>query len=327
MMRRFDSLAEEVLAGRAVEVEDALAMVSSTDDELLNLLDGAFRLRRAHFGRGVMLHVIRNAKSGGCQEDCGYCSQSRRATGSVPEYSLQSVEAICDGAKEAYRRKAVRYCIVTSGRLLSDDEMNLVCAAVQRVRDELPLAICTSLGALTQKQADRLKAAGVHRYNHNLETVPRVFREVCSTHTFEDRLATIGAVKSAGMELCSGGIFGMGERLAERVELAFLLRDIDAGAIPVNFFDPRPGTPLAGAPRLRPNEALRILAMLRFVCPNKEIRIAGGREHILGPLQALALYAANSMFTEGYLTTDGQGYTADLALLEAAEFEPTGFAE
>lgn len=320
-------LAKEVLTGRVVGCEEALAMLHSTDDELLCLLDGAFRLRREYFGRGVKLHVIRSAKSGHCGEDCAYCGQSSRAGSGTMGHPLQGVEEILAGARAACRRQAIRYCIVTSGRRLAATELETVCEAVRRIRAELPLSVCTSLGSLTLEQAARLAAAGVQRYNHNLETVPRIFRLVCSTHTFEDRQATIEAARAAGMELCSGGILGMGESLEERAELAMLLRESGAAAIPVNFLDPREGTLLAGREPMPANDALRALAMFRFVHPRTELRVAGGRERVLGPVQALALYAADSIFTEGYLTTPGQGYQADLALLRAAGFEPAGLAE
>jgi biotin synthase len=323
----YRELAEAVLAGRPVERDQALAMVTSSDDDLLDLLAGAFRLRRAYFGRGVMLHVIRNAKAGSCGEDCAWCSQSLHADSGVVSQALQPVEELVAGARAAHGRKAVRYCMVTAGRGVSSAELEVVCEAVRRIRAELPIAICTSLGELTPEQADRLKAAGVNRYNHNLETVPRVFARVCTTHGFQDRLTTIKNAKSAGLELCCGGILGIGESLQERVELAFALREVGADSIPVNLLKAHPGTALAGAEPIRPNDALRAIAMFRFVHPNKEIRVAGGREAILGPLQALSLYAANSFFTEGYLTYSGQGYQADLAMLQAAGFEVASYAE
>jgi biotin synthase len=320
-------LAQEVLSGKPIERDQAMAMVHSSDDDLLNLLAGAFRLRREYFGRGVMLHVIRNAKSGHCGEDCAYCNQSAHSGSDVAAHPLQSADELVAAARQAYGRKAARYCMVTAGRRVGAAELEVLCDAASRIRTELSLEICTSLGELTREQAERLKAAGVNRYNHNLETVPRVFRTICSTHTFEDRVATASIAKAAGLELCCGGLLGLGESPAERVELAFLLRQVDPNSIPINLLDPKAGTSLAGVERIRPNDALRALAMFRFVHPDKEIRIAGGRERILGHLQVLSLYAANSLFTEGYLTYAGQGYQADLAMIEAAGFEVASFSE
>jgi biotin synthase len=323
----FGRLAGEVLAGRTVKRDEAAAILRSSDDALLGLLDGAFRLRRARFGRGVMLQVIRSARSGNCTEDCAYCSQSAGAEADVPRYAMQSVEELVSGAREARRSGAVRYCVVTAGREVSRRELSIVCEAARRIKAELPLSICASLGALDDERAAALEAAGVDRYNHNLETSERHFPAICRTHTFGDRVATARRAKAAGMELCSGALLGMGETIDDRVELAFSLLDLGADAIPVNFLDPRPGTALAGLRRMPPAEALRALAMFRFVHPAAELRVAGGRERVLGPMQALALYPANSIFTRGYLTTDGQGLAADLALLEAAGFEPAGLAE
>ncbi len=268
-------LAEEVLLGRVIGRAEAVAMLRSTDDELLGLLDGAFRLRWEHFGRGVKLHVIRNARSGRCGEDCAYCGQSSRAGDSAPAYPLQGVEEILAGAQAAHQRQAIRYCIVTSGRRLSAAELETVCAAVRRIRAELPLSVCTSLGSLTGEQAARLAAAGVQRYNHNLESVPRVFRLVCGTHTCEDRQATIAAARAAGMEICSGGILGLGESLEERAELALLLREVGAAAIPVNFLDPRQGTPLAGRVPMTPQRGAARAGDVPVRAPAD--RTAGGR--------------------------------------------------
>ena len=318
------TLAQRVLEGGHLTREEALRLLAAPEDDLLLLLHGAFLLRRAFFGRGVQIHVIENARSGLCSEDCAYCSQSAVSTAQVPRYDLKSVEAIVEGARQARRLGAVRYCIVTSGRELQDDDVTRVCEAVRRIKAELDISICTSLGALDEARARALRAAGVNRYNHNLETSKRFFPSVCTTHTYEERLGSACAAKAAGLELCSGVLLGMGETFEDRVDVAFALREIGADAIPVNFLDPRPGTPLAERPPLSPTEALRALAMFRYVNPRAELRLAGGRERILGPMQALGLYAANSFFTGGYLTTGGQGYESDMALLRAAGFHVAG---
>ena len=214
----------------------------------------------------------------------------------------------------------MKYCIVTSTRSPSDLELQTVCDAVRRIKKEVPLHLCASLGLLNAAQAEVLAAAGVNRYNHNLETSRRFFPTICQTHTFEERVATVKAAKAAGMEACCGGIVGLGETLEDRTDWAFALRELEVEAIPVNFFDPRPGTALSAVPRLKPAECLRALAMVRLVNPSRDIRVAGGREVNLRSLQPLALYAANSIFTNGYLTTPGQGYSADLAMLGDAGF-------
>ena len=313
-------ISERVLAGKQMAPDEALRCLQARDDELLALLDAAFRVRRYYFKRGVHLHVIRNARSGNCSEDCAYCSQSARADGNAPQYPWQSREEIIAGAREARRMDAFRYGIVSSGRAPSDADILYICETVRALKAEVPIQACVSLGLLTLKHARQLKSAGVNRYHHNLETSERFFPDICTTHTYADRIATVTAVKAAGLELCCGGLLGLGETLKDRVALALAVRNTDADSIPVNFFDPRPGTRFENHLRIKPVDALRALAMFRLVNPAKEICVAGGREACLGPMQVLSLFAANSMFTNGYLTTEGQGYKADLAMINSAGF-------
>ncbi|OPY88425.1 MAG: Biotin synthase [Syntrophaceae bacterium PtaU1.Bin231] len=318
---------QSIMEGRPPAPDEALAVLESPDDELLAVLDAAFAIRRRYFGRDVSLHVIRNAKSGMCTEDCSFCSQSAVSQSGIRTYRMQSADEIIDGAREAHKLTAVRYCIVISGKSPTDKELDIVCDAARRIKQEIPIQICTSLGILTEAQARRLKEAGVDRYNHNLESSERFYASFCTTHSYGDRARTGRIVKAAGMELCSGGLIGMGETLQDRVDMAFALRALDADSIPVNFLDPRPGTPLEDLIRLRPADCLRTLAMFRFVNPDKEIRIAGGRENCIGSMQVLALYAANSMFTQGYLTTPGQGFESDMAMVSQAGFRVSEILE
>jgi len=321
------NLAERILTGASIKREEALKILNSSDDDLLAVLDAAFLLRKKFFGRGVQLHVIRNARNGLCGEDCAYCSQSAKATGGGEKYRMQSVNELVAGAQNAHALGALRYCIVTSGRGPKEDDLRIVAEAAKKIKKRFKIQICVSLGSVSKKQAQALKKSGVNRFNHNLETSARYFPNICSTHTYADRLKTAMAVKAAGLELCCGGLIGMGEALEDRVDLAFAMRKVDADSIPVNFLDPRPGTRLAALKRISAREALRALAMFRFVNPDREIRVAGGREACLGSLQALAIFAANSIFTNGYLTTGGQGYQADLALIESAGFHVSGTSE
>jgi len=324
---RWDELSKRVLGGKLLTHKQALGVLKSPDDDLLAVLHAAFAIRRHYFGRGVSIHVIRNAKSGLCSENCSFCSQSAVSESEIPRYPMQSVEQILEGAREAHKLTAVRYCIVTSGRTPSEKDIATICEAARLIKREVPVQICTSLGLLSEEQAKRLKKAGVDRYNHNLESSERFYSSFCTTHDFSDRVATAKTAKAVGLELCSGGLIGMGENLQDRVDLAFALRDLDADSIPVNFLDPRPGTPLEGLPRMTPADCLRTLAMFRFVNPDKEIRIAGGREACIGSMQVLSLYAANSMFTVGYLTTSGQGCQADMDMIKHAGFAVTEIIE
>ncbi|HEU4648132.1 MAG TPA: biotin synthase BioB [Gemmatimonadales bacterium] len=311
----WNAVATRVLDGHAVSGEDALAMLRTPDDELLDLLHAAFQLRRAAHGLAVRLHVLQNAKSGLCPEDCAFCSQSVHHHARVDRYQLQSVDDLVAGAREAARMGAVKYCMVTATRGPSQRELDVICEAVRQIKAELNLNVCTSLGLLKEGQAEQLAAAGVTRFNHNLESSREFYPEICGTHSFEDRVATVRRAKAAGLEACCGGIMGMGESLEDRVALALELRALEVESIPVNFLDPRPGTPLGTTPRLTPQDCLRALAMMRFVNPTRDIRVAGGREVNLRHLQPLALYPANSMFVNGYLTTPGAGYEADRRMI------------
>jgi len=318
----WQSLADRILDGGAITREEALAVLRSPDDELLEVLQAAYRIRKKYYGKKVSLHVLRNAKSGVCPEDCAFCSQSKTAESGVEQYGMQSADEIVAGAKEAESMQALRYCVVTSSRAPSEKEMDVICDAARRIKANNPaLELCASMGFLTEEKARRLKEAGVNRFNHNLETSERFYPSICSTHKFEDRVNTAKIVKQAGLDLCCGGLIGMGESLEDRVDLALKLKELDTDSAPINFLDPRPGTGMAGQKRLTPNDCLRALAMFRFVLVGSEVRVAGGRETCLRDLQPLSLYPANSMFTNGYLTTGGQNFEDDKKMIEDAGFE------
>jgi biotin synthase len=323
----WNELAEKALAGVAPGRGEALAVLESDDDQLLALLHAAFTVRHRFHGRDVRLHVLRNAKSGLCRENCAFCSQAIGSYSGVERYRLQTVEELLDGARKAHEMKAVKYCIVTATRGPADRDLDVICEATRRIKAEISIKVCASLGLLNDAQAQRLAAAGVDRFNHNLEASREFFPKICQTHTYDDRVATVKRARAAGMEACCGGIMGMGETLEDRVDLAFALRELEVESIPVNFLDPRPGTPLADVPRIKPADGLRALCMFRFVNPSRDIRVAGGREVNLKHLQPLALYPANSMFTEGYLTTGGQGYERDRAMIEDAGFRVAELVE
>jgi biotin synthase len=320
-MTNWNRLVEQSLAGDPPSREDALAVLESAENELLLVLQAAFQVRRHYHGRDVRIHVLTNAKSGLCPEDCAFCSQSVRFETGVDRYQLKPVAALVAGAREAAALGAVKYCMVTSTRGPSERDLDTICEAVRQIKTELNISVCTSLGLLKEGQAERLAAAGVTRFNHNLESSRGHFPKICSTHSYDDRITTIRAAKAAGLEACCGGIMGMGETLLDRVQLAFELRELEVESIPVNFLDPRPGTPLGNQPRLSPQDCLRALAMFRLVNPSRDIRVAGGREANLRHLQPLALYPANSLFCNGYLTTPGQGPEADLRMIADLGFQ------
>jgi biotin synthase len=326
-------LAQQVLEGHETTEAEALAILRAPDEDLLDLLAAAYKLRRRWFGNTVQLYFLMNAKSGLCPEDCHYCSQSKVSTAEIPRYNLLSREKLLDGARIAAERGSKTYCIVISARGPSEREIQAVEKIVPEIKARHDLEVCACLGLLTAEQAQRLAACGVNKVNHNLNTSAEHYEQICTTHTFQDRVETLKAVRSAGLELCSGGIIGMGERDVDVVRMAISLRELEVESIPLNFLIDIDGTPLEGrsqesgvrnqSVRLTPRYCLKALAMFRFVNPRSELRIAGGRELHLGSLQPLGLYAANSMFVGDYLTTKGQAPEADYRMIEEMGFVVT----
>jgi biotin synthase len=318
---RGDALAQRILDGHRLTREEGLAILQSADCDLPALLAAAFRVRLRHFGRKVHLYYLKNAKSGLCPEDCGYCSQSIVAESAIDRYPLLNEAKLLEGARQASQMQARTYCIVASGRGPSDREVDHVASVVGKIKTEYGLHICCCLGLLSAEQAGRLKAAGVDRINHNLNTSRRFYGEICSTHSFDDRLETLRVVRDAGMELCCGLIVGMGETDDDVVDVALELGEIGVESIPVNFLHAIPGTPLENTHRLNPRYCLKVLCLMRLANPATEIRIAGGREVNLRSLQAMGLYPANSLFVSDYLTTKGQPAEDDYRMVADLGFE------
>ena len=302
---RWQTLADRALAGEVLGRDDARAVLAAPNSEILSLLDAAFRVRRAHHGLRVHIHVLENAKLGACPEDCGFCSQSRKYQSPSGEAPMESVDELVEGARRAAASHAYRYCMVTATHGPSQRDLDTVCEAARRIKSELDIELCASLGFLTEKKAARLAEAGIDRFNHNLETSERHFDKIVSTHTWRDRVRTIQLAKQAGMETCCGGIVGLGEDEEDLIDLALSVRELEIDSVPVNFLDPRPGTPLEDRPRVGPTAAIKALCLFRFAHPKADIRVAGGREVNLRSMQAMSLYPANSLFTSGYLTTGG----------------------
>lgn len=329
-MTDFHDMAQKSLSGQVLSHQESLEVLESSDDRLLNLLQAAFTVRKRHFGKTVRLQMLINAKSGACQEDCHYCSQSSISTAPIDRYGLLSTEDLVDGARRAAVANAQRYCMVISGRGPLDREMTDISAAAKAIKSEMPIQICCSLGLLTEGQAKQLKEAGVDRINHNVNTSARYHPDICTTHTHQDRLATLHAAQAAGLEICSGGIIGMGEQNEDLIDLALTLRAIGPDSIPLNMLHAIPGTPLEHCQDLTPQRCLKALCLFRFLNPATEIRVAGGREHNLRSLQPLALYPADSLFVGGYLTTPGQEaeevshMIADLGFEVVVKYEKPG---
>jgi len=304
--------------GRALTRDEVHAIAALPLDELPALVALAHRVRLAYCGPEVELESLVNGKSGACPEDCAFCSQSARFHTDVDVYPFLDLDQVLAAAHATRDAGATQFCIVVAVRGPEERLLTKVLDAVDAVRRDTGLEVACSLGLLTREQAERLAAAGVRRYNHNLEACRAVFPRICTTHTYDDRVATARLATEAGMELCCGGILGMGETLKQRVDFAFELAALEPCEVPVNLLDPRPGTPLGDRALLPPREALQAIALFRLVLPSAWIRLAGGRERVLGELQAMGLLAgANALIVGNYLTTIGRAPADDLALLDA----------
>ncbi len=314
-------LSEKAIAGEAPSREEARAVLQTPDDRLLELLDAAYAVRHKFFGRKVRLQMLQNAKSGACQEDCGYCSQSAVSTADIKKYGLLKKSQMVEAARRAAESKAIRYCIVISGRGPLEREISEISEAVREIKGSVPVQVCCSLGLLTEQDARRLKEAGVDRINHNLNASERFHPQMVTTHSYQDRLATISNARAASLEICSGGIAGMGETDEDLIDLALSLREVRPDSIPMNFLYPAEGTPMQDQKNLTPQRCLKILCLFRFLHPRTELRVAGGREFNLRSLQALALYPADSLFVGGYLTTPGMPADEAWKMIEDLGFE------
>ena len=302
--------------------EEALAVLETSDDELLDVVAAAGKVRRRWFGRRVKLNYLVNLKSGLCPEDCSYCSQRLGADTGILKYSWLKPHEAAAAAEAGVRGGAKRVCLVASGRGPSERDVARVSETIAAVKGRnAGVEVCACLGFLKDGQAERLRSAGADAYNHNLNTSEAAYGDICTTHDFSDRVDTVQHAQSAGLSSCSGLIAGMGESDADLVDVVFALRDLDADSVPVNFLIPFEGTPMENEWHLTPQRALRILAMVRFVCPDVEVRLAGGREVHLRSLQPLALHLANSLFLGDYLTSEGQAGQSDLDMIADAGFE------
>lgn len=328
MTTAFDQLADRILSGGAATAEDAVAVLRTPDSELMSVVAAAGRLRREHFGNTVKVNYLVNLKSGLCPENCNYCSQALGSQAPVLKYSWLSKDETLEQAGAGLRGGATRVCMVSSGRGPSDRDIDKVVEMTSALKDAHEgVEVCACLGLLKGGQAERLKAAGVDAYNHNINTAESNHDNIVQTHTYDDRIDTIGKAKEAGLSPCSGLIAGLGETDEQLAEALFALKELDADSIPVNFLMPFDGTPYENTWELSPARCVKILAMARFVCPDKEIRIAGGREMHLRSLQATALHVANSIFLGDYLTSEGQDALADLEMLRDNGFIILGMDE
>jgi biotin synthase len=308
--------------GLAVDRESLTELAALPEAEIPDLLGLADEVRRLRCGDAAAVEVLYNAKRGGCSEDCSFCSQSARYATGVEPAAPSSVDGFVTAARDAHARGAGEFCIVVAVRGPSPKLLERVCTAVALIKSELPLRVAVSLGILSDGEVERLAAAGADKVNHNLETSRRYFPTICTTHTYDERWETCLRVKRHGLELCCGGIIGMGETISDRIDFLEELQRLEPQEVPVNFLDPRPGTPLGDRSVLEPVEALRFVAMARLALPGALIRFAGGREVTLRGLQDLGMRSGASGIVLGnYLTTSGRGDADDFAMLERLGFD------
>jgi biotin synthase len=321
MERRFYlDLAADILAGKEANEETLSAMANLPETRVFDLLVGTDMIREAFFGRSVHLCTIINAKCGKCPEDCAFCSQSAFAKTQAPVYPLISKEEVQEGARAANQGEINRFSAVTSGKRLSSREVEKIAAAFQDLEPR-KTHYCASLGTLDKEDMRRLKDAGISRYHHNLETAESFFEHVCTTHTYQDRRNTIIAAKEVGLSACVGGLFGMGETDEQVLELAMAIKALGVDAVPINFLSPIKGTRFENHKGLTPMRCLKIIALFRYVLPDTDILICGGREANLKTLHPLIFYAgASGIMTGNYLTTAGRTLEQDLDLLEQLQF-------
>ncbi len=318
MFGKLDIICEKALSGKGIDRNEADFILRLDIACISSLLSWTDRIRQTFNGNRIELCSVINARSGGCTEDCSFCSQSVYSSTGVASYPLLSVDAILEGARSARSNGASRFCLATSGNGIdSDRELELLCEATAKIRSEACIEVCGTLGAMAPEQMRALKNAGLTRIHHNLETAESYFPFVCTTHTYRERVEQVVVAKEAGLSTCSGGLFGMGESIEQRVELAFALMELNVDSVPVNFLMHSAGTALANVQPIRPFGAIKIIALLRLLMPDKEIRICGGRTTALNELHPLIFAAgASGMMIGNYLTRSGREPHKDIQMLK-----------
>lgn len=317
LISRFLSL---VISGETLTQDQGRSLAELGSEHTVSLLFAANAITKAYRHLPFTCSII-SAKSGTCSEDCRFCAQSGRyATGS-PTHPLLPLDELIERGLAMHRVGAHCYSIVTSGLMLTRDEIDRVCRSLDHLTRHTSLTVSASLGLLTPEYARLLTAAGLKRYHHNLETARSHFPQICTTHSYDADIATVELAKEHGLEICCGGILGLGETVAQRIELAATLADLAVGTVPLNFLNPIAGTPLQDRPLLSPHDALKAVALFRFMLPRANITIAGGRERVLGDYQSwLPLAGANGLMIGNYLTTMGRNVESDLHMLEQGQW-------
>lgn len=317
----YNQLAGQSIANETLARSTALEILTSEKIELLPLLSAAFEVRKKYRGKEVSIHIINNAQNGFCPESCRYCAQAKTSDSDIEEYPLKSDAEILAEAKNACEKGAFRYCMVFAGRGPSATRVAHIARLIREIKAKYPpLQVCVSPGLLDEGKAKILKEAGLDRLNHNLNTSERNYPNICTTHTYADRLNTLASARRADIQICSGMIAGMGETHQDILEVVYALRELQVESIPVNFYIPIEGNALGPAVNLSPEYCLRILCLFRFLNPKSELRVAAGRELHLRSMQVMALYPADSLFLDGYLNTKGDDRRRTLQMIKDAGF-------
>jgi len=326
MKQTLTNLAERIIAGEMLAGDEAISLAAVSGVDRYELFLAASRVKEHFVGSKISLCSIINAKSGRCPENCAFCAQSAHHSADVPVYPLVDEESLVAGARAAEENGSICYGIVTSGTTVSKgEELDRICRALRRIRLETGIEPSCSLGIIDTESARALHEAGATTYHHNLETARSFFPQICTTHDYEEDVATVRAAKEAGMTVCCGGIFGMGETAAQRVEMALTLRELAVDSVPLNFLNPIDGTKLAGFSCITPQECLVTIALYRLLLPDKKITVCGGREKNLRDLQSWMFFAgASGTMIGNYLTTTGRSTDDDWQMLQDLQLETEG---
>lgn len=314
-------IVQKVINGEKLSRDEAISLTEIDDGYIPELLSMSNRVARHYRGHRLELCSIMNARSGKCSEDCKFCAQSGAYDTGAKIYSMAGTEEILKQAAVMEKAGAKRFSLVTSGRGISERDLDTVLEALALLKRKTGLELCASLGLIDEKKARMLKAAGLSMYHHNLETAPDFYPRICTTHTYQDRVDTINAAKRAGLRVCAGGIIGMGETFAHRVEMALEIRRLGVDSVPVNFLNPIPGTPFQDILPPTPLDLLHTLAVFRLILPEAVIRLCGGRKTGLRRLQPLAFMAgADGVMIGDYLTTMGEDLEQDIQMFQDMGF-------
>lgn len=322
MNKRITDIAEEVLNGSLIGRKD-IEYLFSPDDDLWDLLYWANRIRQKNFGNKIKICSIVPGRLGGCSQDCKFCAQSARYKTGFAETKTLTDEEILNAAKQARQKGVPNFGIVYSGKTISEKELARLEKLIPKIKNEIGIDVCGGFGIIDYGQAVRLKNAGLSRYNHNLETSREHFKDIVTTHDYDSRVETVRAAKRAGLGLCTGGIFGIGETDADRIDMAMQIRELGADEVPMNFLHPIAGTPMGDMTTMQPREILRLIALYRFILPKTGIKVAGGRVLNLRDMQSWIFYAgATSILSGNYLTTTGRAVEDDVRMIKDLGFEP-----